>query len=61
MSAIECYATASVATGWGDVFRVLATGLNGTPTDSLAQTLTEEQRWQVAAYVVSIRTKSRRS
>ena len=41
--------------GPADIFRVLTTGLNGTPMISQAQTLTEEQRWQVAAYIQSIR------
>jgi cytochrome c oxidase cbb3-type subunit I/II len=38
-----------------DVFRVLTTGMSGTPMISFAQTLTDAQRWQVAAYIASIR------
>jgi len=34
-----------------DIFRVLTTGLNGTPMASFAEVLTEEHRWQVAVYV----------
>ena len=38
-----------------DIYRVLTTGLNGTPMISYAQTLTEQQRWQIIAYVMSKR------
>ena len=38
-----------------DIFRILSTGLSGTPMVSFAQALTEEQRWDVAAYVLSLR------
>lgn len=41
-----------------DIFRVLTTGLNGTPMISQAQTLTEQQRWQVIAYIQSIRVET---
>ena len=41
--------------GPADIFRILSTGLSGTPMVSFAQTLTEEQRWDVAAYVLSLR------
>lgn len=41
--------------GPADIFRVLTTGLNGTPMISYAQALTEEQRWQIAAYIETIR------
>lgn len=41
--------------GPADIFRVLTTGLNGTPMLSFAQVLTPEQRWQVAAFIASIR------
>jgi mono/diheme cytochrome c family protein len=38
-----------------DVFRILATGLNGTPMLSFDGVLGEAQRWELAAYVVSLR------
>jgi mono/diheme cytochrome c family protein len=41
-----------------DIFRVLATGLNGTPMVSFDATLTEAQRWDVIAYIFSIRLPS---
>jgi cytochrome c oxidase cbb3-type subunit I/II len=41
--------------GPADIFRILSTGLSGTPMVSFADTLTEEQRWDVAAYVLSLR------
>jgi cytochrome c oxidase cbb3-type subunit I/II len=41
--------------GPADIFRILSTGLSGTPMASFAQALTEEQRWDVAAYVFSLR------
>ncbi|CAN5910284.1 hypothetical protein BH11VER1_BH11VER1_10080 [soil metagenome] len=43
--------------GPADIYRVLTTGMNGTPMISYAETLTEEQRWQVIAYIVSIRVE----
>lgn len=41
--------------GPDDLFRVLATGLNGTAMVSFEKTLTEEQRWDIIAYILSIR------
>lgn len=41
--------------GTGDIFRILSTGLSGTPMASFDQALTDEQRWDVAAYVLSLR------
>lgn len=41
-----------------DLFRVLATGLSGTPMVSFDATLNEEQRWDVIAYLLSIRLPS---
>ncbi len=34
-----------------DVYRVLATGLNGTPMISFDETLTPEQRWDIIAWI----------
>lgn len=39
-----------------DIFLRLGTGLDGTPMPSYAQTLTEEERWQVAYFVASLAT-----
>lgn len=41
-----------------DVYRVLATGLNGTPMVSFASILTPEQRWHIVAYVLSLRPQN---
>ncbi|MGB8167287.1 MAG: cytochrome c [Chthoniobacteraceae bacterium] len=38
-----------------DVFRVLLTGINGTPMVSFATTLTDEQRWELAAQIDELR------
>ncbi len=37
-----------------DIFRAFSTGLNGTPMPSYAESLSEEQRWQLADYIVSL-------
>ena len=41
-----------------DLFQVLATGLNGTPMVSFEATLSEAQRWDIIAYILSIRLPS---
>ncbi|MFO1484933.1 MAG: cytochrome c [Verrucomicrobiaceae bacterium] len=41
-----------------DIYRVLATGLNGTPMVSFEPTLTPAQRWDIIAYIFSIRLPS---
>ncbi len=41
-----------------DIFRVLTTGLNGTAMVSFEKTLTEAQRWDIIAYILSIRLPS---
>lgn len=41
-----------------DIFRVLATGLNGTPMVSFDATLTEAQRWDIIAHILDIRVPS---
>ena len=38
--------------------RVLLTGIDGTPMPSFAESLSEEQRWEVVAYIVSLRSES---
>ncbi len=38
-----------------DIYQVLITGLNGTPMVSFADTLTDEQRWQIIAYIGTLR------
>lgn len=44
--------------GPADVYRVLSTGLNGTPMLSFDQTLTPEQRWDIIAYIQTIQVPS---
>ena len=36
-----------------DIYRVLATGLNGTPMVSFDETLTPEQRWEIIAWILT--------
>jgi mono/diheme cytochrome c family protein len=38
-----------------DIYRALMTGLNGTPMVSFADTLSEEQKWDVIAYILTLR------
>jgi len=38
-----------------DIYRVLMTGLNGTPMVSFAHAFTPEQKWDLVAYVLSLR------
>jgi cytochrome c oxidase cbb3-type subunit 2 len=37
-----------------DVYRTFTTGMNGTPMPSFAESLTDEQRWQLVDYIVSL-------
>ena len=39
----------------GDIFRVLTLGINGTPMPSFAEAFTETQRWELAAYLLTLR------
>jgi mono/diheme cytochrome c family protein len=39
----------------GDIFRVLMTGLNGTPMVSFAEAFNEEQKWDLVAYILTLR------
>jgi mono/diheme cytochrome c family protein len=39
----------------GDIYRVLMTGLNGTPMVSFADALTAEQKWEVTAFILTVR------
>lgn len=41
-----------------DMFRILATGLNGTPMVSFDKVLTEDQRWDIIAHLISLRLPS---
>ncbi len=41
-----------------DIFRILTTGMNGTPMMSFAPVLTPEQRWDIIAYILDIRLPS---
>jgi mono/diheme cytochrome c family protein len=38
-----------------DLYRVLATGLNGTPMVSFEITLTQDQRWDIIAYIQTLK------
>lgn len=38
-----------------DLYRVLATGLNGTPMVSFETTLTQDQRWDIIAYIQTLK------
>ena len=38
-----------------DLFRVLMTGLNGTPMVSFAEAFNEEQKWDLVAYLITLR------
>ncbi len=40
-----------------DIFRVLVTGLDGTPMPSFREAFTDEQLWDVVAYIASLRRK----
>ena len=40
-----------------DIYRVLMTGLNGTPMVSFADLLTPDQKWEVVAYILTLRRK----
>ena len=41
--------------GPADIFRILTTGMSGTPMVSFSATLSAEQRWDIVAYVLSLR------
>lgn len=38
-----------------DIYRALVTGLDGTPMPSFRETTTEEQRWELIAYIETLR------
>ncbi|MBI3882470.1 MAG: c-type cytochrome [Verrucomicrobia bacterium] len=38
-----------------DLYKVLVTGLNGTPMASFAETTTEQQRWELVAFIERLR------
>jgi cytochrome c oxidase cbb3-type subunit I/II len=37
-----------------DIFRTMSTGLNGAAMPSFADNLTEEQRWAISYYILSL-------
>ncbi|HBL31415.1 MAG TPA: hypothetical protein DD490_31710 [Acidobacteria bacterium] len=37
-----------------DIYRTFTTGVNGTPMPSFAESLTDEERWQLVDYIVSL-------
>ena len=43
-----------------DIYRVLVTGLDGTPMPSFAESTTEEQRWEIIAFVEQLRREHRK-
>ena len=42
-----------------DLYRIISTGLNGTPMPSYADALTPRERWALVSYVLSIATRER--
>lgn len=42
-----------------DIYKVLATGLDGTPMPSFAESTTEAQRWELVAYIEELRRTHR--
>jgi mono/diheme cytochrome c family protein len=44
-----------------DVYRVLVTGLDGTPMPSFAEATTEKQRWELVAFIEQLRRENRES
>jgi mono/diheme cytochrome c family protein len=40
-----------------DIYRVLATGIDGTPMPSFAESTTEEQRWELVAFIEQLRRR----
>ncbi len=44
--------------GPADLYRLLSTGMNGTPMQSFDKVLTESQRWEVIAFILSVRVPS---
>jgi mono/diheme cytochrome c family protein len=40
-----------------DIYRVLMTGMDGTPMASFAEALTADQKWDVVAYILTLRAK----
>lgn len=41
-----------------DIYRVLVTGLNGTPMPSFLEATTEDQRWDLVAFILSLRPRA---
>ena len=41
-----------------DLYRILTTGMNGTPMINYDQALTENQRWEIIAYIIGVRIPS---
>jgi mono/diheme cytochrome c family protein len=44
-----------------DIYRVLVTGLDGTPMPSFAESTTEQQRWELVAFIQWFRSESRKA
>ncbi len=41
-----------------DIYRTFTTGLNGTPMPSFEESLTEDQRWELTAYILYLMNKT---
>ena len=40
-----------------DIYRTITTGLNGTPMVGFGETLSDEQRWELVAYILTLQAK----
>ena len=45
--------------GLTDIYKVLVTGVDGTPMPNMAEATTDEQRWELIAYIESMRAEKR--
>ena len=37
--------------GWGDLYRTITTGLDGTPMMGFSEVTTAEERWELVAFI----------
>lgn len=44
-----------------DIYRSITTGLNGTPMPAFGATLTDDQRWDVVSYILSLKQAARKA
>jgi cytochrome c oxidase cbb3-type subunit I/II len=45
----------------GDLYRVLVTGVGGSPMPSYLESTTEEQRWEIVAYIHTLRLQHKKA